>query len=60
MEVNLTKEQKEYVDAYNTILNKLAGIQQRIDGLKLEANEALLELNALRSRERDAFPEQND
>jgi hypothetical protein len=60
MEVNLTKEQKEYVDAYNAILNKLAGIQQRIDGLKLEANEALLELNTLRSRERDAFPEQND
>jgi archaellum component FlaC len=60
MEVNLTKEQKEYVDAYNNILNKLSGIQERIDGLKVEANEALEELNALRSRERDAFPEQLD
>jgi hypothetical protein len=60
MEVNLTKEQKEYVDAYNNILNKLSGIQERIDELKVEANEALEELNALRSRERDAFPEQLD
>jgi hypothetical protein len=38
----------------------LSGIQERIDGLKVEANEALEELNALRSRERDAFPEQLD
>jgi hypothetical protein len=60
MEVNLTKEQKEYVDAYNNILNKLSGIQERIHELKIEANEALQELNALRSRERDAFPEQLD
>jgi hypothetical protein len=60
MEVNLTKEQKEYVDAYNHILNKLSGIQERIDGLKIEADEALQELNTLRSRERDAFPEQLD
>jgi|LakMenE01Jun11ns_1017448.scaffolds.fasta_scaffold9111845_2 hypothetical protein len=60
MEVNLTKEQKEYVDAYNNILNKLSGIQERIHELKIEANQALQELNELRSRERDAFPEQLD
>ena len=58
MEVNLTKEQKEYVEAYNKILNKLANIQERIDGLKLEADQALQELNALRTSERSTFPEQ--
>ena len=58
MEVNLTLEQKEYVEAYNKILNKLANIQERIDGLKLEADQALQELNALRTSERSTFPEQ--
>jgi hypothetical protein len=58
MEVNLTQEQKEYVEAYNKILNKLANIQERIDGLKLEADQALQELNALRTSERSTFPEQ--
>jgi|TARA_B110000259_G_scaffold54937_1_gene64686 hypothetical protein len=58
MEVNLTQEQKEYVEAYNKILNKLANIQERIDGLKLEADQALQELNSLRTSERSTFPEQ--
>ena len=60
MDVTLTSEQREYVEAYNNILNKLAGIQERIDGLKIEADEALQELNSLRSKERDAFPEQDN
>jgi hypothetical protein len=60
MEVTLTKEQKEYVEAYTRILNRLSEIQERIDGLKLEADQALNDLNTLRSRERDAFPEQLD
>ena len=58
MEVNLTQEQKEYVEAYNKILNKLANIQERIDGLKLEADQALQELNSLRTSERSTFPGQ--
>ena len=58
MEVNLTQEQKEYVEAYNKILNKLANIQERIDDLKLEADQALQELNSLRTSERSTFPEQ--
>lgn len=58
MEVNLTQEQREYVEAYNAILNKLAAIQTKIDALKEEADEALEELNSLRLKERDAFPDE--
>lgn len=60
MEVNLTKQQKEYVDSYTAILNRLSEIQMKIDTLELEAKQALEDLNVLRQRERDAFPEQND
>lgn len=57
MEVNLTKQQKEYVDGYNAILNRLSEIQMKIDTLELEAKQALEDLNNLRQRERDAFPD---
>jgi len=58
MEANLTPEQQAYVDEYNLILNKLSKIQNGIDDLKKEADQAVLELNTLRAREREAFPEQ--
>jgi hypothetical protein len=58
MEVNLTPEQQEYVDAYNLILNRLSSIQERIIALKEEADTTVAELNELRLREREAFPEQ--
>lgn len=57
MEVNLTKEQKEYVEAYNKILNRLTDIQSRIQKLEDEAAEVLQELNQLRESEREEFPE---
>jgi hypothetical protein len=56
MEVNLTPEQQEYVDAYNAVLNRINGIQLKIDKLKDEASEAVLELNRLRHEERLMFP----
>ena len=58
MEVNLTPEQQEYVDAYNIILNRLASVQERIQALKEEADATIEELDELRLRERAAFPEQ--
>tara|TARA_B110000305_G_scaffold186760_1_gene208002 strand:- start:389 stop:574 length:186 start_codon:yes stop_codon:yes gene_type:complete len=57
MEVNLTQEQKEYVEAYNKILNRLSDIQLRIDDLKKEADETVLALNQLRRKEQLMFPE---
>lgn len=56
MEVKLTPEQQEYVDAYNAVLNRINGIQLKIDKLKDEASEAVLELNRLRHEERLMFP----
>lgn len=58
MEVNLTKEQKEYVEAYNKILNRLTDIQSKISALEEEAAEVLQELNDLRASEREEFPEE--
>lgn len=58
MEVNLTKEQKEYVEAYNKILNRLTDIQSKINALEEEAAEVLQELNDLRASEREEFPEE--
>lgn len=58
MDVNLTPEQKVFVEKYNLILNRLNGIQLNIEKLKLEADEAILALNRLRQEERDLFPEE--
>ena len=58
MEVNLTPEQQEYVDAYNIILNRLSDIQERILALKEEADISIEELKVLRLQEHEAFPEQ--
>ena len=58
MEVNLTQEQKEYVDAYNQILNRLTEVQSKINKLEQEAGAILQELNDLRTKERQEFPEQ--
>jgi len=48
MEVNLTPEQREYVDAYNILLNSLSDIQERILALKEEADISIEELKVLR------------
>lgn len=58
MEVNLTEEQQEYVRAYNQILTRLNTIQNNINLLQQEAAEVIEELNALRAKEREAFPEE--
>ena len=58
MEVNLTKEQKEYVEKYNAILNRVSDIQYKIEALEKEAHEALEELNNLRLKERETFPDE--
>jgi len=58
MEVNLTPEQREYVDAYNILLNSLSDIQERILALKEEADISIEELKVLRLKEHEAFPEQ--
>lgn len=59
MDIKLTPKQQEYVDAYNAILNRINGIQLKIDKLKDEAAEALTELNRLRREEQLMFPENN-
>lgn len=59
MNIKLTPKQQEYVDAYNAILNRINGIQSKIDKLKDEAAEALTELNRLRREEQLMFPENN-
>ena len=59
MDIKLTKKQQEHVDAYNVILNRINGIQLKIDKLKDEAAEALAELNRLRREEQLMFPENN-
>ena len=56
MDIKLTAEQKEFVDQYNTILNRLHDIQSNIDKLKKEADEAILALNQLRRKEQQLFP----
>jgi len=58
MDIKLTPQQQEYVDAYNIILNKLANVQERIASLEEEASVSIEELKQLRLKERDAFPEQ--
>lgn len=60
MDVKLTAEQKEFVDQYNTILNRLHNIQSNIDKLKKEADEAILALNQLRRKEQQVFPDNEE
>lgn len=60
MDVKLTAEQKEFVDQYNTILNRLRDIQSNIDKLKKEADEAILALNQLRRKEQQMFPDNEE
>lgn len=60
MDVKLTAEQKEFVDQYNTILNRLHDIQSNIDKLKKEAEEAILALNQLRRKEQQMFPDNEE
>lgn len=60
MDVKLTAEQKEFVDQYNTILNRLHDIQSNIDKLKKEAEEAILALNQLRRKEQQMFPDSEE
>lgn len=60
MDVKLTAEQKEFVDQYNTILNRLHDIQSNIDKLKKEAEEAILALNQLRRKEQQLFPDNEE
>jgi hypothetical protein len=60
MDVKLTAEQKEFVDQYNTILNRLHDIQSNIDKLKKEADEAILALNQLRRKEQQLFPDNEE
>lgn len=60
MDVKLTAEQKEFVDQYNTILNRLRDIQSNIDKLKKEADEAILALNQLRRKEQQVFPDNEE
>jgi len=60
MDVKLTAEQKEFVDQYNTILNRLHDIQSNIDKLKKEAEEAILALNQLRHKEQQMFPDNEE
>lgn len=56
MDIELTPEQQDFVDAYNKVLNRINGIQLKIDKLKDEASEAVLELNRLRREEQLMFP----
>jgi predicted ATP-grasp superfamily ATP-dependent carboligase len=56
MDIELTPEQQDFVDAYNKVLNRINGIQLKIDKLKNEASEAVLELNKLRREEQLMFP----
>jgi|SaaInl1SG_22_DNA_1037389.scaffolds.fasta_scaffold13607_3 hypothetical protein len=60
MDVKLTAEQREFVDQYNTILNRLHDIQSNIDKLKKEADEAILALNQLRHKEQQLFPDNKE
>jgi len=60
MDIKLTAEQKEFVDQYNTILNRLHDIQSNIDKLKKEADEAILALNQLRRKEQQLFPDNEE
>lgn len=60
MDVKLTAEQKEFVDQYNIILNRLHDIQSNIDKLKKEADEAILALNQLRRKEQQLFPDNEE
>ena len=56
MDIELTPEQQDFVDAYNKVLNRINCIQLKIDKLKNEASEAVLELNKLRREEQLMFP----
>jgi|TARA_Y100000389_G_scaffold197809_1_gene233119 predicted ATP-grasp superfamily ATP-dependent carboligase len=58
MDVNLTKDQKVFVEEYQRILNKLADIQFQVDDLQVEAKKYIKELNDLREKERSLFPDQ--
>jgi hypothetical protein len=60
MDVKLTAEQKEFVDQYNVILNRLHDIQSNINKLKKEADEAILALNQLRRKEQQLFPDNEE
>lgn len=57
MEVHLTERQREYVEKYQSILNRLSDIQTELGRLGKESEHLITELKDLRSKERLEFPD---
>ena len=57
MEVHLTERQREYVEKYQSILNRLSDIQSELGRLGKESEHLITELKDLRSKERLEFPD---
>ena len=55
MEANLTKEQAEYVQRYQSLYNQLSDIEHQIQELGSRANKIIEELNSMREEEHKLF-----
>jgi len=59
MHVELTTRQKEYVEQYQYILNRLNQIQKELSALGQESTELIKNLQELREAESIEFPNAN-
>lgn len=59
MHVELTTRQKEYVEQYQYILNRLNQIQKELSALGQESTDLIKNLQELREAEATEFPNAN-
>ena len=57
MNVNMTKEQADHVEKYNSLYERLSLVEEKMEGLKEEAAKLLAELEVLRIEENKLFKE---
>lgn len=55
MDLNLTKEQLEYVQRYQTLYNRLSDIEFQIQDLSQRAAQIMNELETMRAEEEKLF-----
>jgi|TARA_B100000768_G_scaffold174381_1_gene184606 hypothetical protein len=59
MHVELTERQKEYVEQYQWILNRLGEIQHELSSLGTESTSLINRLKEIRNAEAVEFPDAN-
>ena len=59
MHVELTDRQKEYVEQYQYILNRMSQIQEELSSLGTESTDLINRLQEIREAESVEFPDAN-